>query len=68
MNFTKNCGNAFTYQQILEYVLHTITPHFDHIVVAIEQSKDLARISVDELQSCLETHERRLKERKCVKV
>ena len=38
-------------------------PRFDSIVVAIEESKDLSQISVDEIHASLISHEHRLNRR-----
>ena len=38
-------------------------PKFDHIVVAIEESKNLEELSLEELQGSLESHEQRMNER-----
>jgi len=43
--------------RIVEKVLRTLTPRFNHIVVAIEESKDLESMIVEELQNSLEAHE-----------
>ncbi|KAK2417383.1 putative mitochondrial protein [Trifolium repens] len=64
VNTMKNLGEQISDQQVIEKVLRTLNPQFDHIVVAIEESKDLSTMSVNELQSSLEAHEQRLKERK----
>lgn len=50
-------------QLIVEKVLRTLNVRFDYIVVAIEESKDLACLKVEELQGSLEAHELQLSER-----
>jgi hypothetical protein len=67
VNTMKNLGEQISDQMIIEKVLRTLNPQFDHIVVAIEESKDLSTMSVNELQGSLEAHEQRLKERKDTK-
>ncbi|XP_019441169.1 PREDICTED: uncharacterized protein LOC109346174 [Lupinus angustifolius] len=63
MNQMKACGEVINDQTIIEKVLRTLTPNFDHIVVAIEESKNLAELKIEELQGSLEAHEQRLIER-----
>ena len=48
----------------MEKVLKTLKPNFDHIVVAIEESKDLENMTMEELQNSLEAHEQTVLERK----
>ncbi|XP_019435024.1 PREDICTED: uncharacterized protein LOC109341542 [Lupinus angustifolius] len=62
-NLMKGCGEVMRDQLVVEKVLRTLTPRFDHIVVVIEESKDLEVFKIDELQSSLEAHEQRIKER-----
>nr|KYP66838.1 Retrovirus-related Pol polyprotein from transposon TNT 1-94 [Cajanus cajan] len=66
-NAMKNCGEKITDQTIVEKILRTLDPKFDHIVVAIEESKKLEELKVEELQGSLEAHEQRLIERSSVK-
>ncbi|GAU10771.1 hypothetical protein TSUD_424420, partial [Trifolium subterraneum] len=68
VNSMKSYGEQISDQQVVEKVLRTLTPQFDHIVVAIEESKDLSTMSINELQNSLEAHEQRLQERKEHKV
>ncbi|CAL0334991.1 unnamed protein product [Lupinus luteus] len=56
----KALGEKISYQNIIEKVLRTLSPKFDHIVVAIEESKSLEEMKVEELQGSLEAHEQRL--------
>ncbi|XP_045831524.1 uncharacterized protein LOC123922907 [Trifolium pratense] len=64
VNSMKNYGETISDQLVIEKVLRTLNPQYDHIVVAIEESKDLSIITVNELQSTLEAHKQRLQERK----
>lgn len=66
-NSIKSCGEKVSDVMLVEKTLRTLTPRFDHIVVAIEESKDLNSLTIDDLQSSLEAHEQRLQERNGVK-
>ncbi|XP_006582657.1 uncharacterized protein [Glycine max] len=48
---------------IIDKVLRTLTPRFDHIVVAIEQGQNLEEMKIEELQGILEAQEMRLNEK-----
>ncbi|KAK2373515.1 hypothetical protein QL285_074546 [Trifolium repens] len=67
-NLMKSCGEAMTDRSKIEKILRTLTEKFDHIVVAIEESKDLATMKIEELQASLEAHELRVKQRSSNKV
>ncbi|GAU30142.1 hypothetical protein TSUD_360350 [Trifolium subterraneum] len=56
-NQMKNCGSTLSEKEMVEKVLRTLTHKFDHIVVTIEQTKDLSEIKMEDLQSTLEAHE-----------
>lgn len=51
--FNDNISN----QKVIKKVLRIISPHFDHIVIAIEESKDLSQLTIDELSGSLRAHE-----------
>jgi len=59
---TRNGENVTDVMKV-EKVLRTLTPRFDHIVVALEESKDLDSMKIEELQANLEAHELRLIDR-----
>ena len=44
---------------MIEKILRSITTKLEHVVVAIEKSKDLATLMVDELMGSLQVHEQR---------
>ncbi|XP_019462935.1 PREDICTED: uncharacterized protein LOC109361835 [Lupinus angustifolius] len=59
----KACGEVMTNLMIIEKVRRSLPQKFDYIVVAIEESKDVSGMKIEELQSSLEAHEMRLLER-----
>ncbi|XP_050886070.1 uncharacterized protein LOC127091468 [Lathyrus oleraceus] len=63
VNQIKSCGEMILEQNVVSKVLRSLTPRFDNIVVAIEESKDLTTLSKDESQSSLDAHEQRMDER-----
>ena len=63
-NSMRACDEAMADSKIVEKVLRTLTPNFDHIVVVIEESKDIENMNVEELQNSLEAHEQTVLERK----
>jgi hypothetical protein len=67
-NLMKSCGAAMTDKAKIEKILRTLTEKFDHIVVAIEESKDLATMKLEELQASLEAHKLRVKQTSSNKV
>ncbi|XP_019431764.1 PREDICTED: uncharacterized protein LOC109338869, partial [Lupinus angustifolius] len=63
INQMKGCGETPIEQHVVEKILRTLHPRFDHVVAVIEEAKDLDNLSVDELQGSLEVHEQRFMER-----
>ncbi|XP_050940564.1 uncharacterized protein LOC127149396 [Cucumis melo] len=47
---------------IIEKILRSLTPKFNFVVCAIEESKNIDDLSLDELQSSLLVHEQKLKQ------
>ncbi|XP_004514859.1 uncharacterized protein [Cicer arietinum] len=58
-NQMKSNGEVMTEVVIIEKILRTLTQRYDHIVVAIEESKNLDKMKLEDLQSSLEAHELR---------
>ncbi|CAJ2677087.1 unnamed protein product [Trifolium pratense] len=63
VNEMKACGEIVSGTMRVEKILRSLTPKFDYVVAAIEESKDLDSIKVEELQGCLEAHEQRMNQR-----
>lgn len=60
VNQLRSYGEEISDQTIVEKVLRSLTPKFDHVVAAIEESKDLSIYSFDELMGSLQSHEVRI--------
>ncbi|KAK2359907.1 hypothetical protein QL285_085235 [Trifolium repens] len=67
VNQIKNCGEVITTKAVAAKILRSFAPKFDHLVVAIEEAKDLSTLSKEELLGTLESHEQRMNERSAVK-
>ncbi|KAJ4817458.1 polyprotein [Rhynchospora pubera] len=61
VNQIQACGEEVTNSTLVAKVLRSLTPKFDHVVAAIEESKDLSTYTFDELMGSLQVHEARLK-------
>ncbi|BAT78585.1 hypothetical protein VIGAN_02128300, partial [Vigna angularis var. angularis] len=64
----KGCGETTTNLMLIEKIMRSLPQKCDHIVVAIEESRDLEKLKVEELQSSLEAHEMRMSERNPIKL
>ncbi|GKA40284.1 retrovirus-related pol polyprotein from transposon TNT 1-94 [Tanacetum coccineum] len=56
----RSYGEKITNETIVAKVLRSLTPKFDHVDAAIEESKDLYQLSFDELMGSLQAHEVRI--------
>jgi len=44
------CKDSITDQQVVDKILRTLPPRFDHVVVAIEETRDLEKMEIEDLQ------------------
>ncbi|KAJ9538614.1 hypothetical protein OSB04_031347 [Centaurea solstitialis] len=61
VNNMGNNGEVMRESQIIEKISRTLTKRFNYIMVSIEESKDINRMTVDELQSSLIVHEQKFR-------
>ena len=54
-------GEMLTETRVVEKILRSLTNNFENVVCVIEESKDLATFTVDELAGSHEAHEQRKK-------
>lgn len=59
-NNMRNLSEEMTDAKVVEKILRTLVERFAYVVCAIEESKDIKEMSVDELQSSLLVHEQNL--------
>jgi gag-polypeptide of LTR copia-type len=57
-------GEALTDARVVEKILRSLIENFENIVCTIEESKDLAKLTVDELAGSLEAHDQCKKKKK----
>ena len=68
VNQIRRNGEAFTNAQITEKILRSLYLRFDYVVVAIEESKEMDKLTVDELIGSLQTLEQKIVKRNGDKV
>lgn len=55
----KSFGEEIGYKIVVSKVFSS-PPKFDHVVAAIEESKDISKLSFDDLMGSLQSHEPRI--------
>ena len=61
VNQLKVNGEQLSDQRIIEKILQSMTQKYEHVVVAIEESKDLSSLSLEALLGSLQSHELHIK-------
>ncbi|XP_058223045.1 uncharacterized protein LOC131332766 [Rhododendron vialii] len=60
VNQIKSHGEAIQDKKVVEKILRSLPPKFDHCVAAIEEAKDLSKMTMFELMGSLQAHEQRI--------
>ncbi|XP_070007705.1 uncharacterized protein [Nicotiana sylvestris] len=63
VNQLRRYGEDIGDVRVVEKIIRTLTPKFDFVVCAIEESKDLDFMMVEQLEGSLQTHVEKIKRR-----
>ena len=61
-----NCGETIIDKMVIEKVMRTLAPQFDHVIVAIQESGNVLTMKIEDLVGSLEAHELKIIERRGV--
>ena len=56
VNEIKRFCETISDEQVVEKILHSLDERFNFIIVAIEESKDVSTMSIDQLMGSLQAH------------
>ncbi|KAH9707133.1 hypothetical protein KPL70_012460 [Citrus sinensis] len=60
VNQIKGCEDSIEDKKVNEKVLRCLPPKFDHVAAAIEESRDLSKMTFSDLSRSLRSHEQRI--------
>ena len=66
VHLMKDCGKILTDKMIFKNLVSMLTSHFDHVIVAIQESNNLEALKLEDFVVSLEAHQMRIIERKGV--
>jgi len=55
---------TFTVAKVMEKILRSLIDDFENVVCAIEESRNLEKMAIDDIENSLEAHEQRKKKKK----
>ena len=64
VHLMKDCGETPNDKMVVEKVMRTLTSHFDHVILAIQESKNVETLKLKDFISLLEAREIRIIVRK----
>ncbi|XP_058784521.1 uncharacterized protein LOC131659330 [Vicia villosa] len=64
IHLMKSCGETLTDKMIVDKAMRTLTSHFDHAIVAIQESNNIETMKLGDLFGLLEAHKLWIVERK----